>query len=81
MSGLTELRPLSEQVWDYDYLDFPTGWRIQRECQLEHDARCSSVPGWDPISGPHFLCDCGALEREFQRLRLIARTPDTGGKP
>lgn len=64
-----ELRPLELQVFDYDFLDFPTGWRIQRERALEHHPRCSSVPGWDPISGPHFLCDCGAIQREFRLMR------------
>ena len=46
-----------------DMLDFPTAWKIQRECQLEHHANCSSVPGWHPMSGPGMLCDCGAVER------------------
>ena len=46
-----------------NYPDFPTAWAIQEDRgeSLEHDKRCSSVPGWDKISGPHFLCDCGAV--------------------
>lgn len=52
-------------------LDYPTAWAIQEEVgsSLEHHQRCSSVPGWDPISGPWFLCDCGAIEQEWQRRR------------
>lgn len=51
------------------FLDFPTAWKIQREvgASLKHHPRCSSVPGWDPISGPAFLCDCGAVELEWHR--------------
>jgi hypothetical protein len=56
-------------VTAYDFLDFPTAWAIQRAGGLDHHPRCSSVPGWDPISGPGFLCDCGAIEAEWKRLR------------
>lgn len=59
-------------------MDFPTAWALQREVgeKLDHHPRCSSVPGWDPISGPHFLCDCGALRAEHER-RLAPTPPDT----
>jgi len=50
-------------------LDYPTAWAIQRRGGLDHHPRCSSVPGWDPISGPGFLCDCGAVVKEWKRLR------------
>lgn len=50
-----------------DMLDFPTAWEIQRR-GVEHNPRCSSVPGWSPISGPALLCDCGAVETEWRRL-------------
>lgn len=67
---MSESRPLEMQVFDRDFLDFPTAWRIQRERPgLDHHPRCSSVPGWDPISGPAFLCDCGAIQREFRLMR------------
>ena len=58
-----------------DFLDFPTAWSIQRRRgeYLGHHPRCSSVPGWDPISGPAFLCDCGAVEREWRRLCELQR--------
>lgn len=51
-------------------LDYPTAWAIQedRGAKLEHHPKCSSVPGHDPISGPSFLCDCGAIKREWERL-------------
>jgi len=54
-----------------DFVDFPTAWAVQRDRgdKLEHHPRCSSVAGWDPISGPHFLCDCGAVEKEADRIR------------
>lgn len=57
-------------------LDFPTAWAIQHEVgeSLEHHPRCSSVPGWDPISGPGLLCDCGAVEKEWRR-RQRAEAP------
>lgn len=52
-----------------DFLDYPTAWAIQNEVgpTLDHDRFCSSVPGWDRLSGPALLCDCGAVEREWER--------------
>jgi len=55
------------------FLDYPTAWAIQRQSLLTHHPRCSSVKGWDPISGPHFLCDCGAVMREWERRRRKAQ--------
>jgi len=57
------------RVSDTSEMDYTAAWAIQKEVgpQLEHHSRCSSVPGWDPISGPALLCDCGAVEREWQR--------------
>lgn len=54
-----------------NYPDYPTAWAIQKDRgeKLNHHPRCSSVPGWDPISGPAFLCDCGAIEKEWNRLK------------
>lgn len=52
-----------------NYLDFPTAWAIQRAGGFAHHERCSSVPSEDPITGPAFLCDCGAVTREWRRLR------------
>lgn len=50
-----------------DFIDYPTGWRIQREVgdDLDHHPRCSS---------PVFLCDCGAMPKEWAR-RAIAQEP------
>ncbi len=55
------------------FMDFPTAWTIQREIGslLNHDARCSSVPGWNPMSGPAFLCDCGAVEKKYDEIREL----------
>jgi hypothetical protein len=68
------------RIHDGTDLDYPTAWAIQNEVgnQLDHHPRCSSVPGWDPISGPAFLCDCGAVEREWQRRQSAAPPPDPG---
>lgn len=59
-------------------VDFPTAWAIQREVgdKLEHLPRCSSVPGWHPMSGPGFLCDCGAITREHERRKADALHPE-----
>lgn len=56
-----------------DYPDYPTAWAIQKDRGevLNHHPRCSSVPGWDPISGPGLLCDCGAVVSEWERLRAL----------
>lgn len=51
-----------------DMLDFPTAWQIQERGGLEHAPRCSSVPGWHPMSGPGLLCDCGAVTRRWREL-------------
>jgi len=52
-----------------DMLDYPTAWAIQETADLKHGDRCSSVPGWDPLSGPMWLCDCGAVEAHWEQLR------------
>ena len=64
-------------VWDWSgvsvhsrtTLDYPTAWAIQKEVgeTLDHHPNCSSVPGWHALSGPGLLCDCGAVEREWER--------------
>ena len=57
------------------YIDFPTAWAIQHSHgdRLEHHHRCSSVPGWDPLSGPALLCDCSAVEGEWRRIKELPR--------
>ena|SRR5438105_2393860 len=59
-----------------DFLDYPTAWAIQREMGegLPHlDVRCSAVPkpyaergSMDAMAGPAFLCDCGAVIKEWE---------------
>jgi len=58
-------------IMEYDFIDFPTAWAIQRTYgdSLQHDPRCSSVPGWCAISGPALLCDCGAIEKKWIEIR------------
>lgn len=56
-----------------DFLDFPTAWAIQNKAldqgpALTHHPKCSSVPGWSPLSGRGLLCDCGAVQQEWVRL-------------
>lgn len=58
----------------FDVLDFPTAWAIQNDRgEKLHRAgqKCSSNPGWHPLAGPGFLCDCGAVENEWERLRNV----------
>lgn len=61
-------------------MDYPTAWALQREVgeKLDHHPRCSSVPGWDPLSGPGMLCDCGALLAEFKRRTEPTDAPAPG---
>jgi hypothetical protein len=46
-----------------DFLDYPTAFAIQRET-LDHHSRCSTQP---PHGGTMWLCDCGAVVREWER--------------
>lgn len=57
------------------YIDIPTAWAIQHSHgdKLEHDPRCSSVPGWHSLSGAGLLCDCSAMEDEWQRIKAMPR--------
>lgn len=49
---------------DLDFIDYPTGWAIQR-AGLEHvDSRCSAVQTEGAL-----LCDCNALPLEWARLK------------
>lgn len=54
-----------------DFLDFPTAWRILEESpELAHDPRCS----YEQTDGG-LLCDCGAVEREWERRRDAQLSP------
>lgn len=44
-------------------LDFPTGWRIVRRGLIHRTPKCSYIQTWGGS-----LCDCGAMEREWERL-------------
>lgn len=61
-----------------DFVDFPTAWAIQRHADLTHDPRCSSVPGWHPLSGPGLLCDCGAIATEWRRRKALTAGATNG---
>ncbi len=50
---------------DLDFIDYPTGWAIQKAGVLKHtDPRCSAVQ-----TGGAMLCDCNALPLEWARLK------------
>ncbi len=56
----------------FDMLDFPCAWEIQKTVgsTLSHDPNCSSVEGSNGgMGGPGFLCDCGAITREWFRMK------------
>jgi len=52
-------------VTRFDFLSCDVAWKIQKSygTELEHHPCCSSV------QYSTFLCDCGAIETEFERLR------------
>lgn len=45
-----------------DFIDFPTGWRIQCEGLTHVDQRCSAAQ-----TDGAMLCDCAALRTEWER--------------
>lgn len=47
----------------YPMLDFPTAWRLAHRGLLHTSWRCSYVRTWGGL-----LCDCGAVEREYERI-------------
>lgn len=65
-----------------DFIDYPTGFQIQDEIGTSsppHDPHCSCVEGWNPISGPGFLCDCEAVPTEWRfrvATQMVARGED-----
>ena len=63
----------NEPNWDLDYIDFPTAWWIQEQGLGHTDERCSAVQ-----SNGAFLCDCGAVEADWKRLRAIERPAGRG---
>lgn len=61
-----EAGALPAPCWRADFIDFPTGWHIQRQGVIHVDHRCSAVQAWGA-----FLCDCGAIETEWKRRRAL----------
>lgn len=53
----------------YPMLDFPTAWRLAGRGLIHTTWRCSYVQTWGGS-----LCDCGAIQREWDRLRELAAT-------
>jgi hypothetical protein len=62
--------PLPAPSWALDFIDFPTGWHVQRQGVIHTDRRCSAVQAWGG-----FLCDCGAIEAEWKRRRTLMGRP------
>jgi hypothetical protein len=48
--------------WQFDFIDFPTGWYLANQGLLHTDRRCSYIQTWGGS-----LCDCGAIQREWER--------------
>jgi hypothetical protein len=48
--------------WQYDFIDFPTGWYLASQGLLHTDRCCSYIQTWGAL-----LCDCGAIQREWER--------------
>lgn len=71
MNITKEVRQSIEQC--PDYLSITTAWEIQKTMNeyVAHDSRCSSVPGWHPLSGPAFLCDCGGVEKLYLNIKNL----------
>lgn len=65
------------QKMRFDFIDFPLGWAIQNNSELTHDPKCSSQP---PRGGAMFLCDCDALEVEWERLKPLLRADEREAK-
>lgn len=56
--------PLEGGNLDLDFIDYPTGWAIQKRGLAHVDDRCSAVQ-----TGGAMLCDCDALPTEWARLK------------
>lgn len=69
--------PSTEEHDDNPGLTFGDAWEIQHTVgpSLDHDPKCSSVPGHHPLSGPALLCDCGAIVREWKRRNATDPAP------
>ncbi|MCG5464304.1 hypothetical protein MED01_002470 [Micromonospora sp. MED01] len=52
----------SEPNWQFDFIDFPTGWYLAEQGLLHTNRRCSYIQTWGGS-----LCDCGAIQREWER--------------
>lgn len=59
--------------WQYDFLDFPTAWYLANEGLQHTSLYCSYVQ-----TDGALLCDCGAVEREWERR--AGKQLATGGR-
>jgi len=59
-----EVDPDAGQPFRADFIDYPTGWRIQKHYGIEHGTpKCSAVQ-----SDGAFLCDCGGVAIRWAEL-------------
>jgi hypothetical protein len=68
----------------HDFIDFPLAWALQRDIgnsSPPHNKRCSCVAGWHAMSGPGFLCDCGAIQKEWRKRRRALGLPVERTRP
>lgn len=63
--------PIPEKARAMDFIDYPTGWALQRANEVAHDERCSATQ----TSGA-MLCDCEALLPMWVRWRTLLAVAD-----
>ena len=68
MADQTDSGPVRE-----DFLDFPTAWRITNEGVDHTSPRCSYVQTEGAL-----LCDCGAIQTEWERRVAQQKEADRG---
>jgi hypothetical protein len=68
---LFSVGPVMTEPVREDFIDLPTGWRLQREGVQHTDDRCSAVQ-----TNGGMLCDCGAIETEWSRRVAVQKASD-----
>ena len=61
--GSVEHYVLDSNKVNRNVLDFPTAFAVQRNAELTHDPKCSNIQ-----TDGALLCDCAAVEREYDRI-------------
>lgn len=71
---MSDLHPEPVGWRDRDFIDFPTAWWINDGLTEHLDPRCSAV------QTAAFLCDCGAIQAEWERRRAAPKEVATMGE-